>query len=489
MRSLRSRLLVLWALSLAASVAVGLLLVQLYRQSSSAETSRAEAALSQACDAIGDRYAYFATGWAGPQPGAPSGGVDAGLRRDLAAVVTSALAPLAGIDGGMWQRDAGTIAPPQPGAPDAAAPDAAWQAAIATLAAEVARDDQAASRSIASGGTTVLLRACPLSGPIQGLVGWTLTRVPSAPGYGELRLGVGVLLALVLLTSLWLTVVIATYTRRIHAIEAALAGYEAGTLPHVELTGERDLDRIVAALNRAGARLAQAQARSAALSARVAAAERLAALGRVAAGVAHEIRNPIAAMRLRAENALAGDAARGRVALEAILGQIARLDRLIAELLDMTRAREPAPAPANIAALLRACAAEHADSATRVGLDVDSPESEVVVDSTLLRRALDNLVQNALRHAPPGSRVTLRAERAGDRLRIQVIDHGPGVPEALRAHLFEPFVTGHAEGTGLGLAIAREMAQAQGGSLSLTSPAAPTIFPLDLPIAPACPAS
>ena len=62
MRSLRSRLLVLWALSLAASVAVGLLLVQLYRQSSSAETSRAEAALSQACDAIGDRYAYFATG-------------------------------------------------------------------------------------------------------------------------------------------------------------------------------------------------------------------------------------------------------------------------------------------------------------------------------------------------------------------------------------------------------------------------------------------
>ena len=81
------------------------------------------------------------------------------------------------------------------------------------------------------------------------------------------------------------------------------------------------------------------------MSARVAASERLAALGRVAAGIAHEIRNPIAAMRLKAENALAGDDARRRAALHTILGQIARLDRLIAELLAMTQrprsGREP----------------------------------------------------------------------------------------------------------------------------------------------------
>ena len=122
-------------------------------------------------------------------------------------------------------------------------------------------------------------------------------------------------------------------------------------LPRLAPTGERELDRIVAALNTAGARLAEARQRSEALAARVALSERLAALGRVAAGVAHEIRNPIAAMRLRAENALAGDDARRRAALEAILAQIARLDRLIGELLAMTQRRAPAPETVDLAGL------------------------------------------------------------------------------------------------------------------------------------------
>jgi signal transduction histidine kinase len=480
MRSLRSRLVVLWALSLAASLAVGLLLLQLYRVSSGAAAERAEAALHQGCEAIAEAYGYFATGWAGPPAGAPDGGVDARLRRDLGQVVDQALAPFGDLQGGLWQAQAGLIG----------APAAPWRAAVAALATRAGRDDQAESQAIGSGDTTVLLRACPLTGPIDGLVGWTLARVAAAPGYRQLRLGVGVLLALVLLSSLWLTLMIAGYARRIGAIEAALAGHEAetghdaagGDLPQIALTGERDLDRVVAALNRAGASLAQARARGAALAARVAQAERLAALGRVAAGMAHEIRNPIAAMRLRAENALAVEAesGRARTALQAILAQVARLDRLIAELLEMTRAREPAPAPTDLAALLRGCAAELDESGTRIA--VESPERVVMLDSALLRRALDNLVQNALRHAPAGGVVRVVAELAGGRLLIRVRDDGAGVPEALRSQLFEPFVSGHADGTGLGLAIAREMAHAQGGTLALTSPEHPTEFTLDLPM-------
>lgn len=177
----------------------------------------------------------------------------------------------------------------------------------------------------------------------------------------------------------------------------------------------------------------------------------------------------------------------GHRALQAILGQVARLDRLIAELLDMTRAREPAPAPTDLAALLRGCAAELDESGTRI--IVESPERVVMLDPALLRRALDNLVQNALRHAPAGGQVRIVAELADGRLRIRVRDDGEGVPEALRGQLFEPFVSGHADGTGLGLAIAREMAQTQGGSLALTSPAGPTEFTLDLPGAEPWPAS
>jgi His Kinase A (phospho-acceptor) domain len=103
-------------------------------------------------------------------------------------------------------------------------------------------------------------------------------------------------------------------------IDASLgrARVPKSTLTHFS-TGERELDRIVTALNEAGRRVVDARQRADQLARQVAAGERLAAIGRVAAGVAHEIRNPIAAMRLRAENAIAGDPERKRRALAMIL--------------------------------------------------------------------------------------------------------------------------------------------------------------------------
>jgi signal transduction histidine kinase len=207
--------------------------------------------------------------------------------------------------------------------------------------------------------------------------------------------------------------------------------------------------------------------------------ERLAALGRVAAGVAHEIRNPIAAMRLRAENALAGDPARRGAALEAILAQVARLDRLSGELLAMTQKRAPVPAPVQVDTLLHAIAAEQ--EVGGAALAVQAAPLCAMLDEGLVRRVLDALLENARRHTPPGGTITLSAEHAGDVLRIAVADTGPGVPEELRAWLFEPFVTGRPEGTGLGLAIARELAHAMEGRLSLAESASGATFVLEIP--------
>ena len=168
-------------------------------------------------------------------------------------------------------------------------------------------------------------------------------------------------------------------------------------------------------------------------------------------------------MRLRAENALAGDPARRGAALEAILGQVARLDRLSGELLSMTQRRVPEPVPVAVDALLRDYAAEQPAGAVR--LAVAAPALTAMLDATLLRRVLDNLLENALRHTPAGGTVTLSAGVEGDMLRITVADTGPGVAPDLRAWLFEPFVSGRADGTGLGLAIARQLAEAMGGRL------------------------
>ncbi len=474
MRSLRSRLLVAWVLSLAAALGVGAVLVQLYRQSSAAQSGLSDAVLEQGCAAIAENYAYYVAGWAGPREGPE----EARFRRDLAAVVGLAMTGRAGLAGGIW-RSAGAAE----GEALAQEPPADLRGQIAAASAEAVSDGEAAGFGSAEGPRGL---ACPLAGPVPGLVAWVAHRVTAAPGYREVLVGLGVLLALVLLSAGWLLAALLAWSRRIRLIEAALAGHERpdgapmATLPQLAATGERELDRIVAALNEAGGRLAEARARSAELSAQVAAAERLAALGRVAAGVAHEIRNPIAAMRLRAENALAGDPARRVAALEAILGQVARLDRLSGELLAMTQRREPEPAPVEVAALLHACAAEQQvgeqqaaeqqaaeQQAGAVRVTVAAPALRGLLDAGLIRRILDNLVQNAIRHTPPGGEVRLSAEVAGGTLRLVVADSGPGVAPELRASLFEPFVTGRPDGTGLGLAIARELAEVQGGSLTL----------------------
>jgi signal transduction histidine kinase len=473
MRSLRSRLFVLWVLSLAASVAVGVLLVGLYRQSSSAQRARAGEAVGEACDQIAQRYAYYAEGWAGPVGG--NADSDTAFRADLAAVVGIALQPRPGLTGGIWQQGFGALVSSMP-------LTSGLDAAIADLAGEVMTDDRPATTQVTAGPLSMVVQACPLRGPVPGLVAWALAQVEVAPGQDQLRLGLGVLLALALGMTALLTWVVVAWSRRIGAIESALAQHEAGTLPRLAPTGERELDRIVAALNTAGERLEAAHRQSDALAARVALSERLAALGRIAAGVAHEIRNPIAAMRLKAENALAGDDARRRAALDAILAQIARLDRLSGELLAMTQRPAPQRAPTDIFSLLEACAADHRSGA--VDVLVQAAPATVAVDAALIRRVLDNLLQNAIRHTPPGGRVTLRAVVGSGKLRISVADTGPGIAPGLRDSLFEPFVTGRADGTGLGLAIARELAEAHGGSLVLTDPGPGAVFTLELPVDP-----
>ena len=344
-------------LSLAASLAVGFLLVGLYQQSSSARYAQASADTAQGCQDIAERYRFYVAGWAGPEPSL--GEAEAGFVADLTALIGVAIDGHPGLAGGIWEQDRGSLAA-------SIAVDETLTAALGGLVESVESAGGPVGSRFEDGSTTALLQACPLRGPVVGLTAWAMARVQSAPGVTELRLGLGVLLLLALGMAVLLTWLVAAWGSRIAGIERALAEHEAGTL-RVAPTGERELDRIVAALNLAGSRLAEMQAQSDALAARMALSERMAALGRVAAGVAHEIRNPIAAIRIRAENALAGDDARRRIALESVLAQVARLDRLIGELLAMTIRRDPEPVATDIAELLEGCAAGDSSSPSDAG--------------------------------------------------------------------------------------------------------------------------
>jgi signal transduction histidine kinase len=465
-------------------VAVGILLIQLYRQSTEAQVGHAEAVVARACDLIRERYGFDTTGWSGRDPKS----TDDRLREDLTAVVSLALAHQDGVEGGIWQSDAGPLAyafPTYEGTGPKTDLPAAERDRIQAVNQLAARDEQPSGQRAVSRSQTLLLHACPLNGPISGLTAWTMTRVQAERGLRPLQLGLGVLLGLMVLMSGWLGRMMIVWGRHVRGIETALASAGQAGMPAVPRTGERELDRIIDALNDAGQRLAKARQDQEQMAIRVARAERLAGLGRVAAGVAHEIRNPIAAARLQGENALAGNDARRRQAIADMLGQIDRLDALVSELLAMTQRVDPQPVCVDLTAFLRDQMARHKDVAVtkRLIVGVRDAHGTAILDPAVVGRVLDNLLSNAIRHAPFGGSVTLAAERGPAHLTLMVEDSGAGVHPDMADRLFEPFYTGRPDGIGLGLAIARELADAHNGRLVLRaqSPGQGAVFALELP--------
>jgi signal transduction histidine kinase len=215
--------------------------------------------------------------------------------------------------------------------------------------------------------------------------------------------------------------------------------------------------------------------------------ERLAALGEMSAMVAHEVRNPLAVI-FNVVSTLRRDALNPQQStLVGIVDEEARrLNRLVSALLEFARPGELRRATTALAPLLHsaaesalATAAEGGPRRVEVAATPDTLRAEV--DAEMLRRAVVNLLANAL--ASPGcTRVALCASVAEGALEVAVSDDGAGVPEAARAKLFSPFFTTRPAGTGLGLAIVRNVAHAHGGTVTYTdTPGGGATFTLRLP--------
>ncbi len=201
---------------------------------------------------------------------------------------------------------------------------------------------------------------------------------------------------------------------------------------------------------------------------------KLAALGRLTASIAHEIRNPLASVSQAAE--LLADEKRGEMQarLIRIIGNNAqRIDRLVGDVLALGRRDEALPEALPLAAFTEEFLEEFrlAGGAAVEGIVLNEvpPTLTLAMDRTHLRQILWNLVGNARRHSsggPGAVRIQARSLEDG-RVCLEVADDGPGIAEALRIQVFEPFFTTHSKGTGLGLYIARELAEANGASLEL----------------------
>ena len=201
--------------------------------------------------------------------------------------------------------------------------------------------------------------------------------------------------------------------------------------------------------------------------------ERMASLGRMAATVAHEIKNPLSAIKsiaqvMREDESLRNEYERD---LGLIVGETDRLSQSVTQLLSFARKESPAGQPLSVDELVRSVADLFRANASEQGIVLDC---EIRVQAELagrsvaaLRDALSNLLLNALQATPHGGKVELIAAAANGDLVISVRDSGSGVPADLRERIWEPFFTTRQRGTGLGLAIVRKRVQEVGGSASL----------------------
>jgi len=212
---------------------------------------------------------------------------------------------------------------------------------------------------------------------------------------------------------------------------------------------------------------------SLALERRLREAEKLAAIGNLAAGVAHEIAAPLNVISGRAELLLKREndpAARNRN-LQIIIQQINRITTIVRNLLDFARRREPRLQRVDLGVVVEDAAEFLETELERAGVELirdGGGSAWVEADPDLLHQVLVNLLLNALQAMEDGGgprRLTVRVGATAEAAIAEVEDTGPGLPPEVRQRLFEPFYTTKARGTGLGLVVARSIIEEHAGSL------------------------
>jgi len=215
-------------------------------------------------------------------------------------------------------------------------------------------------------------------------------------------------------------------------------------------------------------------------------AERLEAVAELSSSLAHEIKNPLASIRSSVEQL--GRAKRvnadEKFLTSLVVRETDRLSRLLSEFLDFSRVRATECRPLDLRTVAAAAirlVREHPDCPEDAVIDLKGEPTPMEGDEDLLHRVVSNLVLNAVQAAGKGARVVVRTGRPAAHelpggagietpVSLAVSDNGPGIPENLRARLFEPFVTGRVGGTGLGLAIVQRAVDAHRGLVLVDSP-------------------
>jgi signal transduction histidine kinase len=217
-------------------------------------------------------------------------------------------------------------------------------------------------------------------------------------------------------------------------------------------------------------------------------ADRLAALGQLSAGLAHEIKNPLASMKGSLE-ILSSDFPPGhekREFLDIFEKELVRLNHVLSEFLQFARTPRPDRKPCNLKEVIDSIRVLCSKEANRRGVTIetsykdDLPDLEL--DAAQIQQALLNIVLNGIQAMPSGGRLSIRVEESSGDLNVWIRDEGEGIPLENRSRIFDPFFTTKERGTGLGMAIAHNLIQGHGGDIRLLEEDGPgTTFQVVLP--------
>jgi two-component system sensor histidine kinase HydH len=206
-------------------------------------------------------------------------------------------------------------------------------------------------------------------------------------------------------------------------------------------------------------------------------ADRLAALGQIAAGLAHEIRNPLAGIK-GALDIIVSKVSRGTPEAEfaAIAStEVERLNELVQEFLSYARPHAPELRPARLHDVVEHVVLLLRPEMERAGVTLEhqalEPLLETYMDPEQIRQVLFNVVLNGIQASPSSGEIRIATFRSGNHAVVEVTDQGPGIPPDHLAHIFDPFFTTKTHGTGLGLAISQRIIEAHWGEIDVRNAA------------------